>query len=132
MGRIERGADLWQWLEAFGREHEIQAGWIRAIGAAEEGAYSVYDQHRQSYSNRYEHRPLEIVSCEGNYSLKDGVPFPHIHIAFSGVDGNVVGGHLIPGTRIFLAEYDVQELRGAPLERHVDPEIGLPVWSPGV
>ena len=132
MGRIERGADLWEWFAAFGREHDIRVGSICGIGAVEKGAYAIYSQSKKEYDDRYEHRPLEVVSCLGNYSLKDGQPFPHIHVAFSANDGLAIGGHLIPGSRVFLIEYDIRELTGPPLERSDDPDLGLPVWTPGV
>jgi predicted DNA-binding protein with PD1-like motif len=40
-----------------------------------------------------------------------------------------VGGHLLPGSKVFLAEVYVRALGGEPPVRKVDETLGLPVWS---
>lgn len=129
MGRVEGGADLWEWMEAFGRREGVRAGWIQAIGAVRRAAVAWYDQEKREYLERKLDGPLEIVSCTGNFSLKDGDPFPHIHIVLAGKDGSCVGGHLLPGCEVFLVEYQVRELKGPEMVRTPDEALGLPVWS---
>jgi predicted DNA-binding protein with PD1-like motif len=128
MGRLESGADLWEWMERFGKANEIRSGWISAIGAVRRAVLAWYDQEGRTYLERRFDEPMEIVSCSGNFSLKEAVPFPHIHVVLSGRDLRCVGGHLLPGTEVFLVEYRIRELAGRPLERSQDDDIGLPVW----
>lgn len=132
VGRIEGGADLWQWMESFGRTNEIRAGWISAVGAVRRAALAWYDQEGRTYLERRIDAPMEVVSCSGNFSLKDGIPFPHLHVVLAGRDLGCVGGHLLPGTEVFLVEYLVRELAGPELARSRDDDLGLPVWPPGV
>jgi uncharacterized protein len=44
------------------------------------------------------------------------------------VDGACVGGHVVPGCRIFACELILQELVGEPLERGYEEVTGLPLW----
>ena len=67
--------------------------------------------------------------CMGNISLKDGEVFVHAHITLADHEGKCHGGHLMPDTNIFAAEYYVQELVGEKLERKHDPETGLSLWG---
>jgi predicted DNA-binding protein with PD1-like motif len=128
MGRVEGGADLWEWLADFGKREAVRAGWVQAIGAVRRAAVAWYDQEKREYLDLHLDEPLEIVSCTGNFSLKDGEPFPHIHIVLAGRDGRCVGGHLLPGTEVFLVEYRVRELAGPEMVRTHDDDLGLPVW----
>jgi predicted DNA-binding protein with PD1-like motif len=75
--------------------------------------------------------PVELVSCTGNVSLRDGRPFLHAHAALAFSDGKVVGGHLNSGL-IFAVEALIQELLGEPLARGYDSTTGLYLWDSGV
>ena len=46
-------------------------------------------------------------------------------------DGKCRGGHLQPGTVVFMAEFEIRELSGAELKRSPDKETGLPSWRSG-
>ncbi len=74
-------------------------------------------------------KKLEITSCTGNISLKDGEIFVHAHITLADHQGQCYGGHLLRGATIFAAEYYITELTGAVLERENDPETGLSLWN---
>ena len=52
----------------------------------------------------------------------------HAHATLAGHDGACVGGHVVPGCRIFACELILQELVGEPLERGYDEVTGLPLW----
>jgi hypothetical protein len=41
--------------------------------------------------------PLEVTSCVGNVSMKQGVPFIHAHISLADKQGKGYGGHLMQG-----------------------------------
>jgi len=74
-------------------------------------------------------KKLEIASCTGNISIKDGEIFVQAHITLADMEGKAFGGHLMPGTEIFAAEFFVQELIGQDLVRAKDEITGLPLWK---
>ncbi len=43
-------------------------------------------------------------------------------------DGRCVGGHLMPGTRVFACEIHLRAFRGAPPVREPDGPTGLMLW----
>ena len=89
-----------------------------------------YNQNDQKYVDCLDlKKKIEISSCIGNISLKDGEIFVHAHINLVDHDGNATGGHLMPGAEIFAAEYYIKELKGKDLERVHDPETGLSLWE---
>ena len=66
--------------------------------------------------------PVEIVSLVGTLS-KDGV---HLHLSVSLPTGQVIGGHLMPGTLVrTTAEIVVAHLGGAKLVRRPDSATGF-------
>ncbi|HNV23772.1 MAG TPA: DUF296 domain-containing protein, partial [Candidatus Omnitrophota bacterium] len=88
-----------------------------------------YKQQEQQYVECVSlEKKLEIVSCLGNISLKENKPFVHAHITLADLKGQCYGGHLMPGTIIFAAEYYIKELTGLELQRGLDQETGLSLW----
>ena len=65
----------------------------------------------------------------GNISLKDDKIMAHSHITLADFDGKAFGGHLMPGVKIFAAEFYIQELLGGVLNRIQDPVTKLPLWG---
>jgi predicted DNA-binding protein with PD1-like motif len=128
--RVPAGADLWEWLRGFVREHDVRTGTISLIGAVSRAVIAFYDQERREYVDRAVEGSHEIVSCTGNVSIHEGGPFPHVHVVLGAADGRCVGGHLRPGTVVFAGEAEVREAAGGELERAPDPETGLPLWKP--
>jgi predicted DNA-binding protein with PD1-like motif len=131
LGRVPQGEDLWEWLRQFAWRRGIYAGGISVIGAVSRAVISFYDQKKQSYENRILEGPHEIVSCQGNISIYEEKPFPHLHIVLADRTGKCQGGHLQAGTVVFMAEYEIRELSGAELKRSPDEETGLPLWRSG-
>jgi mRNA-degrading endonuclease RelE of RelBE toxin-antitoxin system len=46
-------------------------------------------------------------------------------------EGKAYGGHLMPGSVVFAAEYNIQEYSGGELRRIKDAVTGLPLWGQG-
>ena len=76
-----------------------------------------------------EDRELEILSCTGNISIKEGRPFVHAHIMLADIHGATIGGHLFSDTVVFAGEIEIVELVGTPLERRHDEVTGLMLWQ---
>lgn len=92
--RLKPGQDLFEEIEAFVIAKNIEAGCVlSAVGSlthatlrlANQGYHSDYDGH------------FEIVSITGTISIHGS----HLHITISDRDGKAIGGHLVPGCKIY-------------------------------
>jgi uncharacterized protein len=129
VGRLPHGGDLITALEAFCGRHEIQTAVFSLIGAVSSATLGTYDQKQQVYVTFTVEGSLEVLSCTGNISVKDGKPFVHAHVILCGEEGKTIGGHLFPGTVIFAGEAHITELNGPPLVREYDRTTGLMLWD---
>ena len=133
MGPIGMGDDLYKTVERYAAENHITHAWINALGAVTQLAYFYYDQDKKEYAQESVHEKLEILSCIGNISLKNGKPFLHLHITCSDRKGKTIGGHLTPGALVFACEIILFVLKGSEkLERGFDPVTGLHLWQCGL
>lgn len=129
IGRFEFEDDLLSVLTDFCKNNDIKLGVFNLIGAVQNVKLGYYDQNEKKYTGCVEiDKKLEIVSCSGNISVKDQEIFVHCHIVLADYEGKAFGGHLMPGTKVFAAEFYIQEFKGAKLERTKEPKTGLPLW----
>ncbi|MEW6078075.1 MAG: PPC domain-containing DNA-binding protein [Thermodesulfobacteriota bacterium] len=131
VGRLPHGGDLAATLETFCARHDIQTAEFSLIGAVSRATLGTYDQKQQVYVTFTAEGSLEILSCTGNISVKDGQPFAHAHVILCEEGGRTIGGHLFPGTVIFAGEARITELIGPPLVREYDRTTGLMLWDMG-
>jgi predicted DNA-binding protein with PD1-like motif len=133
VGRLERGEDLYGAVEEYCVKNDVRLAWVQALGAVTRLAYFYYDQLEKKYHQKFQEERLEILNCTGNVSLKDGRPFPHLHITCADHEGRASGGHLTPGTEVFACEVSIFVLKGdSPLVRGFDPATGLALWNCGL
>lgn len=130
MGRLPHGKDIIGLIENFCKENSVQTATFSLIGAVSAATLGAYDQKQLVYVTFKETAALEILSCIGNISLKEGSPFVHAHIVLGDEQGKVIGGHLFSETLIFAGEIEIRELTGPRLERAYDPITGLALWTP--
>ena len=128
-GRLSHGGDLINTIEEFCKKASIRMATFSVIGAVSSATIGAYDQKQQVYVTFKEEAPLEIVSCIGNVSLKEGKPFIHAHILLADEQGKTIGGHLFSETIIYAGEINLQELTGKPMERTYDNDTGLMLWK---
>lgn len=128
LARLDRGADLVSQISELARIEGIQAGVFSALGALTQSKIAFYDQGSHEYTELLMTEPVELVSCTGNISIRDGKPFVHAHAVLAGSDGETKGGHLLCG-KIFAAELYLVELSGEPMVREHDQLTGLYLWS---
>ena len=123
--RFRTGDDILERLNALVRGNNVSAGSFSAIGAVEKATVGIFVGEEQ-YSEIEIEGPLEILSCVGNVSLKDGLPFVHSHITLADTKGRAYGGHLMPGC-IVGATFEVSLLRYDDIElsRKLDPQTKL-------
>jgi len=129
LGRLPHEGDLLKSIEGFCQESNITLGVFTALGAVKSARLAYYDQASREYKGFTVDKPMEMVSCTGNISLRDGKPIVHAHLALSDGEGKTISGHLKPGTPIFACEIFIQELLGEPLVRKEDEETGVPLWQ---
>ena len=128
IGRLETGSDLVEEIEALAEREGIRAGWVSMVGAMQKVAFAYYNQQALRYDNLASEQHHELCSFQGNLSIRDGSPFLHAHATFADHDGVPVGGHLLPGCVVWVAEVHVQELTDVELLRTHDEVTGLALW----
>ena len=128
VARLPFGGDLLAEIGAVADAHHIQTAEVRAIGALSEARLAFYDQTAKTYAEFAVEGQVELLALIGNVSRRDGATAVHVHATLSGHDGAVLGGHVVPGCRVFACELVLQELVGEPLERALDEVTGLPLW----
>ncbi len=126
---LERGDDLRAEVERLAIREKIVAAELSAIGAIENPELGFYDLPKKEYVRKPFSGIWEVVSLQGNLTLRDGTPFLHAHIAISGNDFHVFGGHLFDGHAGVVIEMIVHPLE-IPLHRLPCEEIGLARWEP--
>jgi len=129
MAGLPHDSDLLGAITDLARENNIEVGTIMAIGAVKKARIGYYDQSAREYREQDIEEPMEISSCLGNISLKDGEIFVHAHINLADREGRVMGGHLCAGTIVFAAECRITELKGESLKRSYDDITGLSLWQ---
>lgn len=130
IGRFQHKADLLYSITEKCKSENIRLGIFSVIGALVSARLGYYDQDEKQYVECVHlDKKLEITSCVGNVSLNEADIFVHAHITLADHTGNCYGGHLMPGSMIFVAEYFMQELTGVSLERKFDSATGLRLWD---
>ena len=129
IGRFKHKSDLLASLTELCEKEDIKLGVFKVVGALTSAKLGYYKQDEKKYIDCVNlDKKLEIASCIGNVSLMDSKVFVHAHVTLADHEGKCYGGHLMPGSNIFAAEYYIKELKGAKLERAFEPETGLNLW----
>ncbi len=131
IAKLKYQSDLLEEINKICINENIKTGWINAIGAVSSLKLGFYNQETKEYiytTYAYD-EAMEIVSCAGNVSIKDGKPFCHLHITAADKKGKCIGGHLVAGTAVFAGEVIIQELLGEDLIREPDGETKLFLWK---
>ena len=128
VGRLETGSDLVEEIERHCAEHGIRAAQVTVVGAMRRVRYAYYRQEAKEYLELASETHHELTSFVGNISERDGRPFLHAHASFANAEGATVGGHLLRGCEVFVAEVMIRELGDVSLVRIHDEETGLALW----
>ncbi len=65
--------------------------------------------------------PAELLSLQGNFSLREGKTHLHCHVVLGLEDGSTVGGHLSKATVHETNEIYIKKLSGIVMERKKEP-----------
>ena len=123
IARCDRGEDLYGCLDKLVKDNQVSSGCFQVMGALGQAKVGIFEQGKYEW---VEHKgALEIASCIGNVSLKEGKPFVHCHAVLADHKGTSIGGHVGPGcivdptAEIHLRVYD------HPVSRRHDPDTNL-------
>jgi predicted DNA-binding protein with PD1-like motif len=127
--RLPFGGDLLEEITRAFAERDIRQAVFQLIGAVKPAVLGFYDPVTRKYQSREFPGMWEVVSCMGNISEKDGAVFTHAHATISSDDYQCMGGHLMPGSKIFAAELHAIPIPGTAPVRKFDDVTGLFLWS---
>jgi predicted DNA-binding protein with PD1-like motif len=110
VAKLEKREDLLDSLAALAKKYELVSGFFSAIGALSEANIGFFEKGK--YKSIKMESDLEVVSCTGNISYREGEATVHAHIVVSDREGRAFGGHMLEGCivsvtcEIFLIEFD--------------------------
>lgn len=129
VGSFNAGDDLYLSLNKLCKDYNISAGRIEVLGSATSARVNYFYKKKQKFDTVLYKKSMEIVSCIGTISMFNGEPFVHCHISLSDHDGQLYGGHLTEGTKLYTSEFNiaVYEYGGESLSRTLDEQTKLPL-----
>ena len=122
---IEKNEKVMDTLIRFCKDQAITNGKISGIGAVKEIEIGAYDTVGKEYIRKQFPDVWELVSYEGNITLKDGDPFVHGHIVLSNHDMKTIGGHLFEMTVAAVGEFFLRKFDNDAY-REINEDVGLP------
>lgn len=126
--KVNKGKDLLEELSDFCHDNQIKCGIINGIGSLENATLAYFDQSKKKYEKVQINKQTEILSLIGNVSIMDNRSNVHAHLVLADKDGAILGGHLLAGCKVYLAEVYIQELVGEPKVRKQDKVTKLNSW----
>ncbi|RZP25943.1 MAG: DNA-binding protein [Candidatus Actinomarinales bacterium] len=128
--KLDKDVLLLESLTEFAKKEKIEFAEINFIGAIQNAKVMYFDQKMKKYVHHEFPEGHEVLNGMGNISLLDGEPFVHVHVTLADKDGSAIGGHLDEGTKVWLIEAIITELKGPnDIERKFDDELCLNVWK---
>lgn len=124
--RIPQGEEIVSYINKYAEKHGIEAGLVSIIGSLENIELAYYDRGLNKYVTKTFPGTYELVSGNGNISLKEGKPLSHIHVVIGDRNYNAYAGHLVKAT-VFVAEVFILEFEGDKklVREHVSENLWL-------
>lgn len=125
VGKVEPDEDLIDSIIKMIEIYNIKSGLINCIGALKKFNLGYFDFDSKKYLRKEFDMFVELVSCMGNISFKDGEPIVHLHVSIGTKDYTMLGGHLFqPSIVSITGEVYIFEI-DKKLNRAEDPQFGL-------
>jgi len=96
---------LGEWCQS---ENLQSAAILCGIGMLRSIEIGLYDG--KEYTRREIEGPSEVLSLQGSVSMKEGIPFVHLHTSVAGHDFSASGGHLFSAEVYMTIELVLMEL----------------------
>ena len=127
--RLPKGKDLLAELIDFCHDNQVKCGIVQVVGCVSNATIGYYDQTKKKYEKQVINAELELVNVSGNVSIQDNRPMVSAYAILAGKDYHLLGGRLLPGTKICVCEAYIQELVGEPKIRRADKVTKLALWA---
>jgi len=125
VGKVEPNEDLIESIIKLIKNNNIKSGLINCIGALKSFTLGYFDFDSKEYLRKEYKMFVELVSCMGNISFKDGEPIVHLHVSIGTKDCTIMGGHLFqPCIVSITGEAYIFEIKEK-LKRAEDSQFGL-------
>ncbi len=124
---IQKDEPVLETLTSICKNNEISNGQISGIGAVKEIEIGAYDLDSKTYLRKQYTENHELISFQGNITLKDGTPFIHAHITIGNHNLHTRGGHLFEMKVAVVGEFIIRKI-DSDAHRELDDNIGLAVW----
>ena len=124
---VEKNEKIMDTLTKFCKEKEILNAQLSGIGAVKAIELGAYDLGNREYTRQYFDDAWELVSYQGNVTLKEDKPFIHAHITISNHDMNTRGGHLFGAKVAVVGEFFLRTVDNT-VHRQLNNDVGLPTW----
>jgi predicted DNA-binding protein with PD1-like motif len=128
--RLEKGEEVVQTLQDFARREELGSGWLQGLGAIEEIILGFYELHSKTYRKVEFKQEAELISLQGNLSIRENEPFFHFHCSCSDNEFKMFGGHLF-SAKVAVTVEGFFSPGSNPIHRAHHSEIGLDLWQLG-
>ena len=125
---LETGDEIIESITNVLKIEKIYSGMINGIGAISQVELGFYNIESKEYKKEFFNYDYELTSLMGNITLKDEVPFVHIHINMSDDNFKVLGGHLVSAVTAASAEVIIL-LNEQTIKRELDKNVGLYLWD---
>jgi uncharacterized protein len=123
---LKAGAKVPDDIVAIATKEKIPTARVEAIGGVNRLRLAYFNHESKKYEEHEYREFLEVTSILGNFTLKDGKPFLHIHGTFGRKDLSVIAGHVMAATVFPLLEVVITPTRNRALRRF-DDKLGLNV-----
>ena len=126
--RLEMGEGLMESTQRIATAENVKLASINGIGACSKIEMGYIDLSIKEYVFKTFEGNLEILQATGNITLKDGEPFPHIHISVANDECKAFGGHLNEAT-ISVTFEGIMQIINLAIHRELNEDLGLALMN---
>ncbi len=126
--RLEMGDRLMESAQKIAANENVKLASISGIGACSKIEMGYFDLSIKEYIFKTFEGNMEILQATGNITLKDGEPFPHIHISVANEECKAFGGHLNEAT-ISATFEGVMTIMDHEINREFNEDLGLALMN---
>ena len=126
--RLEMDEGLMESTQRIATVENVKLASVNGIGACSKIEMGYIDLSIKEYVFKTFEGNLEILQATGNITLKDGEPFPHIHISVANEECKAFGGHL--NEAIISATFEgIMQIMDHEINREFNEDLGLALMN---
>lgn len=127
--RIQKGEEILEAVKEVCIKEHIALAEVSGIGAVNDVTLGVFNTEKFEYESQRFTGDMEIASCIGNVTQKDGEVYLHLHMVVGNVTkGLVHAGHLNQAKVSLTGEFILRTIDGQ-IGREYSPEVGLNLFK---